>query len=311
LERETVNAGPPCFDVQPDEAEMMKSQVVAIGLTIALAGGALPLSGQQEEKPLPVEFEGVLKSVVRIRTIADLQLERGDRRRGSAAPEPYSVDGSGVVIGEMMVDGRREYLILTNHHVADASNYVLEEGGYLRVNPKNTLAVPSVPEVSYLMRQSGDSITPDDVELVELVRRVRGDMTLMRTSGAVQPLTVFEGRIGYLPGEIEAGAPVVTSGYPWGGEQMAAAGEVLEIDHLHELGLPHEDFVVDLPVEPGQSGGPIFLIERGAGAGDQVTFRLIGLVHAKDRTRNYAVPYSLWSDSLDEFPLEIMERLVR
>jgi len=285
----------------------MRTELVAIGLTIALVGGVSPLFAQAEAAT--TELDRLMESVVRIRTIADLKTERHGHGESGAANAPYTVDGSGVVIGEVMVDGRREYLILTNHHVADASNYVLEEGGYLRVNPANTLAVPSVPEVSYLMSQSGDSITADDVELVELVRRVRGDMTLMRTSGAVQPLTVFEGKIGYAPGEIGVGATIVTSGYPWGRERIVAFGEVREIDYLHKLGLPHEDFVVDVPVEPGQSGGPIFLVEGGEG--EEITYRLIGLVHAKDRERNYAVPYSLWTDSLDEFPPEVRERLVR
>ena len=136
-------------------------------------------------------------------------------------------------------------------------------------------------------------------------------MTLMRTSGANRELTVFEGMLGYTEGEIAPGVQVVTSGYPWGGGQIAAIGTILETDYPHELGLPHDDFVLDLPVEPGQSGGPIFLVERGPESTDAVQFRLIGLVHAKDQQRNYGVPYRLWDDSLDEFPAELQDRLIR
>ncbi|MEX2581693.1 MAG: serine protease [Gemmatimonadota bacterium] len=259
------------------------------------------------------EIEAISESVVRIRTIADLEYQRDDARTGTTrtAVRPYSVDGTGVVVGEMEVDGRTEYLILTNHHVADASNYVLQEGGYLRVNPSNTLAVPSVHETSYLMESAGGEVAEEGTELIELVRRVRGDMTLMRTSGATRKLSVFRGMIGYVDGEVTAGAEVVTSGYPWGGERIVAAGSVLAVDHIHELGLPHADFVLDLPVEPGQSGGPIFLVEPDVAADEGRRFRLIGLVHAKDRERNYGVPYSLWRDSLDEFPAELQTRLVR
>jgi hypothetical protein len=288
----------------------MKRYIVAI----ALAGFALeadPGYAQTIERGVPAEFEQLAESVVRIRTIADLELEKKDRRTGSTetAIRPYSVDGSGVVVGTVEIDGRTEYLILTNHHVADASNYVLEDGGYLRVNPANTLAVPSVPEASYVLEQPADSIGANDVQLVEMVRRVRGDMALMRTAGATRAMTVFEGRIGYREGEILPGAPIVTSGYPWGGEKLTAAGVIAETGYAHELGLPHNDFVVDVPVEPGQSGGPIFLVESGPDEG--VTFRLIGLVHAKDRERNFAVPYDLWADSLDEFPAVLKARMVR
>jgi hypothetical protein len=269
-------------------------------------------SAQLEEAVVMSEFEGIAGSVIRIRTIADLEFERGDRRTGEVrmATRPYSVDGTGIVVGEMQVEGRREYLILTNHHVADASNYVLEEGGYLRVNPANTLALPSVHEESYLMRDGSEEITEGDIELTELVRLVRGDLTLMRTVGADRELPIFPGRIGYVEGEVGAGAPILTGGYPYGGAKRMSVGAILETDYPHELGLPHEDFVIDVRVEPGQSGGPVFLIEE-APSGEGMTFRLIGLIHARDRERNYAVPYRLWELALDEFPGELQDRLVR
>ena len=66
-----------------------------------------------------------------------------------------------------------------------------------------------------------------------------------------------------------------------------------------------------MPVQPGQSGGPVFLVEGGTGEGESVSFRLIGLVHAKDAERSFAVPYDLWGDALDEFPEELKERMAR
>ena len=283
--------------------------------TTLLAGAVLPARpavAQVTDAEAMQAFAPLLNAIVRIRTVADLEYSPADRKVGSEQPDsrPYSVDGTGVVVGTTLVNGRTEYLILTNHHVADASNYVMDDGGYLRVNPKNTQAVPRVAEESFLMAEQRDSILADDVRLVEVVRRVEGDMTLMRTDGATRALTVFEGDIGYVGDEIDPGAVVLTSGYPWGGKQIAAVGSVLEVDYPHELGMPHEDFVVDLPVEPGQSGGPIFLVEGGRAAGDPVTFRLIGLIHAKDRERNYGVPYELWHEVLPEFPRELEGRLV-
>ena len=275
-----------------------------------LALSAVPTAAQMTDSEVLGAFVELTDAVVRIRTVSDLEYSPIDQRVGSDTPgsRPYSVDGSGVVVGEMMVDGNLEYLILTNHHVADASNYVLEDGGYLRVNPANTLAFPRIAEESYLMQEERDSITRADIQLVELVRRVQGDMTLMRTVGANRKLPMFDGAIGYAKDAIAPGARVVTSGYPWGRNQIAAVGRVTEVDFPHDLGMAHEDLVVDLPVEPGQSGGPVFLVE--AGVDGEVTFRLIGLVHAKDQERNYAVSFDLWEESLPDFPAELQGRLV-
>lgn len=136
-------------------------------------------------------------------------------------------------------------------------------------------------------------------------------MTLMRTSGATAEMVVFEGEIGYGESEDLIGATVLTSGYPWAGDKIVALGSVLATDFPHALGIPHNDLVVDLPVEPGQSGGPIFLVESGDGKDEQPQFRLIGLVHAKDDERNYGVSYELWEESLKDFPSELQSRLVR
>lgn len=271
------------------------------------------VEAQASDPEVMAAFEPIAGSVIRIRTIADLEFNHTDRRTGEErmATRPYSVDGTGVVIGEMMVDGNREYLILTNHHVADASNYVLEDGGYLRVNPANTMAIPSVHEESYLMKGPSDAITEDDVELIEIVRLVRGDMTLMHTVGARRELPVFSGRIGYAEGEVLAGMPIVTGGYPYGGDKLMTEGTILAVDHPHDLGMPHEDFLLDARVEPGQSGGPVFLVEADPTMEGAVTFRLVGLIHARDRKNNYAVPYQLWLESLEDFPEVLQPRLVR
>lgn len=288
----------------------MRRQINGALLVATLAVSAWPAAAQRTDAEVLDAFNELTDAIVRIRTVSDLEYSPVDQRVGADAPgsRPYSVDGTGVVVGERMVDGNLEYLILTNHHVADASNYVLEDGGYLRVNPANTLAFPRIAEESYLMREERESITAADIRLVELVRRVQGDMTLMMTVGAKRKLEVFDGTIGYEEGEIQPGAPVVTSGYPWGRSQIAAIGKVTEVDFPHDLGMAHEDLVVDLPVEPGQSGGPVFLVEEGAEG--EIAFRLIGLVHAKDRERNYAVSFDLWEESLPEFPDELQARLV-
>lgn len=289
----------------------MRRNLTAVMLATLMTFPVGRVEAQVSNADVMAEFSSLSDAVVRIRTVSDLEYSPIDQRVGSAVPgsRPYSVDGTGIVVGQMMSEGNLEYLILTNHHVADASNYVLEEEGYLRVNPANTMAQPRIAEESYLMAEERGEITGADVKLVELVRRVQGDMTLMRTVGAKAPMATFTGQIGYVDDEIVPGARVLTSGFPWGRKKIAAVGSVLAVDYPHDLGMAHEDFVVDLPVEPGQSGGPLFLIEESPEG--TVAFRLIGLIHAKDRERNYGVPYRLWEESLEEFPAELQGRLVR
>lgn len=284
------------------------------GLPPALAAAQLPEEAYPLEEAVRREYAAIDASVVRVRTIATLEQEVTDAATGELVrtSRSISVYGTGVVVGETYVDGRREYLVMTNHHVADMSNYVVSEGRFLRENRHNTRAVPDAPEESYIVSEERDEVAADDIRLIELVRDPRGDMTLLRTVGASRELAPFRGRIGYVDGEVAPGAKVVTSGYPYTGGKVLAQGTVLEVGREHELGQPHEDHVVDLPVERGQSGSPVFLVETvGSGAGAEVTFTLIGLLHAREAGTKFMVPYGLWRESLADAPAELAPRLVR
>jgi hypothetical protein len=202
------------------------------------------------------------------------------------------------------VDGRTEYLVLTNHHVADPSNYVVQDGRFFRENRNNTRAVPVVPEETYLTLSDDGTDSPDDIPLVEVSRDVRGDMTLLRTVGADRELPVFDGQIGFAPGEVLQGMQVITTGFPNGGRRMTDSGEIMELDRRHDLGPAHEDFVLSLPVEPGQSGSPVFVAHRIDRSGvSEVRFLLIGMLHAREKGTSYMVPTTLWQHALQVDPL--------
>lgn len=271
---------------------------------LALAGSAAP---QVVEVVDPLEpsvrsaYERVSASVVRLRTVADVELTLTDPGSGlrSVVKRPLSVHGSGIVIGRAVVGGRTEYLVLTNHHVADPSNYVVQEGRFFRENRSNTRAIPVVPEETFLALSADGSDSPEDIRLIEIARDVRGDMALLRTVGADRELEVFDGQVGFRPGEIDRGMQVITTGYPNGGHRMTDSGEIMEIDRRHELGPSHDDFVLGLPVEHGQSGSPVFLAQRSrGGSGDPVRFLLIGMLHAREKGTSYMVPTTLWEHAL-------------
>jgi hypothetical protein len=287
---------------------------VAMGLMTAPAAAQYQLPTHPVEEGVRLPYEAIDASVVRVRTIATLEQEVADPLTGelSTISRPLSVYGTAVVIGEVYLDGRWEYLVLTNHHVADVSNYVISDGRFLRENKHNTRAVPTVPEESYLVTEEREEIGEDDILLIEVARNPRGDMTLLRTVGATRELTPFRGSIGYRDGQVRPGASVITSGFPYTGGKILAMGTVREVDRLHELGQPHEDFVVDLPVERGQSGSPVFMVETvQTAAGPQPQFTLIGLLHASEKGERFMVPYGLWKESLVGLPETLAYRLVR
>lgn len=285
----------------------MKGASAALLVTaaqLAMAGVALPQSAQPADPLEPAirrAYEAVSASVVRLRTVASVELTLPDPGSGlrSVVKRPLAVHGSGVVIGTAEVDGRTEYLVLTNHHVADPTNYVVQEGRFLRENRNNTRAVPVMPEETFLTLSEDGEDSPDDIPMIEIARDVRGDMALLRTVGADRELIAFPGRIGFLPGEAVEGMQVITTGFPSGGHRMTDSGEIMDVSRRHELGPTHDDFVLSLPVEHGQSGSPVFVAHRVRGpAGEAVRFLLIGLLHAREKGTSYMVPTSLWEESL-------------
>lgn len=290
----------------------MKAATI-ISLTIAAliqAGSAAAQTPAVADPTAPevrAAYQAVHASVVRLRTEASVELTHHDPESGlrSIVERPLSISGTGVIIGTVDVGGRTEYLVLTNHHVADPTNYVVQDGAQLRENRNNTQAVPSVPEQTFLAL-STDADESDDIPLIEIVRDVRGDMALLRTVGADRSLPVFPGRIGFQPGEMEPGMPVVTSGYPNGGQLAADQGEIVEIDRDHDLGPAHADFVLSVPVQHGQSGSPVFVAYHDAALPDApVEFVMIGLLHARELGTSYMVPTTLWEGSLDPMEWEL------
>lgn len=269
---------------------------------IALHAGAAQSSVPADpmEPQVRAAYQAVHASVVRLRTDASVALTLHDPDSGlrSIVQRPLSISGTGVVIGTVTIGDRTEYLVLTNHHVADPTNYVVQEGEHLRENRNNSRAVPSMPEQTFIALSAEDD-PAEDIPLIEIVRDVRGDMTVLRTVGADRSLPVFPGRIGFQSGEMEPGIPIMTSGYSNGGELTADHGEILEVDRDHDLGPAHADFVLSVPVQHGQSGSPVFVAYHDVALSDApVEFMMIGLLHARELGTSYMVPTTLWEEAL-------------
>lgn len=254
------------------------NRFLLLGLLVGLVP-PLPLSAQVLGTPATGEFE---RSIVRV--FAEARLPHPD---GIAAPYFVGASGSGVVIGEVQVRGRTEYLILTNHHVAHPGNYVRFEQGQ-RISVTDNHWTGAVAPEKQFIRMPGQ----EPVALEVIAGSATADMALLRTVGAARELAVFRGHIGSPATDLTVGYKVFTSGFP----NILDGGRVVNFGAIssrtvHHLGIPHQDIVLDFPVGHGQSGSPVVAEYQGE-------LWLIGLVHAVDARNTYVVPYPLWAETL-------------
>src|SRR5690606_10133148 len=267
-----------------------------------ILNGQTPADDGELDRLISRQFSQVAASVVCIRTLIQRELSGIDPHTGGIATfkAPVALHGTGIVIDSIRENGRTDYIILTNHHVADPSNYFEIDGRFLRERKDNQRSAPLLREASYLVDTSEDDYEADDILLVEIGRNAAGDAALLKTVGAQRPLAVFTGVIGFEDGAVAAGTSVMTAGFPIGGHRITGRGELTEIDYYHELGIPHYDYAVDLPLQPGQSGSPVFAVELRPDDGEpEVVFTLIGLLHARNGGTPLVVPYPLWKELLE------------
>lgn len=287
----------------------MRTTLLVISLLAGLFLPAHVLHGQNAaegselDRLIDRQFPQVAASVVCIRTLIQREFSGIDPQTGDLTTfkAPLALHGTGIVIDSIRENGRTEYIILTNHHVADPSNYYEIDGPwFIRERKDNHRSSPLLREASYIVDSSDDEYEGDDILLVEIGRDAASDAALLKTVGAQRPLTVFTGVIGFEDGAIAPGTPVITVGFPIGRRRVTGRGELTAIDYYHELGIPHHDYAVDVPLRPGQSGSPVFALElRPGDDGPEVVFTLIGLLHARDGGTPLVVPYPLWKQLLD------------
>src|SRR5690606_41038979 len=139
---------------------------------------------------------------------------------------------------------RTEYIILTNHHVADPSNYFEIDGRFLRERKDNQRSAPLLREASYLVDTSEDDYEADDILLVEIGRNAAGYAALLKTVGAQRPLAVFTGVIGFEDGAVAAGTSVMTAGVPIGGARGTRRGGLTGGGYYPGHGIPPPEYPV-------------------------------------------------------------------
>ncbi len=252
-------------------------------------------------------YASVSGSIVCIRTVVtrDLPLVVPQTGMMGMVKTPLALHGTGVVIDSTVeAGGQTEYLILTNDHVANPSLYFDVHGRLVtELKQSATTTTPDVSEKSYIVDDSNDENASDDVQLRVIARSPGGDVALLETVHTSRRLTVFRGKIGFAPDAVQPGDLVITTGFPYGERASTAFGRILDTHVQHALGVPHLDYSVNTPLEPGQSGSPVFRVEVSkAGMTPEVRFDLIGLLHARQSGTHLMVPYPDWAGALAALP---------
>lgn len=248
-------------------------------------------------------YDSVTRSIVRLHTVAQVErpADRAHRRDGGKLRFPLTGQGLGIVIDAVYQNGRREYVILTNNHVADLNPYLEELTAQLRRKHVKAPTMSVVEAKTYVVRGVGEEAS-DRIRTVLVARDARGDMALLRTVGAERDLAVFPYDIGVPAAGLETQTPVVAGVLRDGTWSSLTWGRITGVRY-HTLGLPHTDYTVSLPLRNGQSGNPVFVVEPGdESAGGPLKFTLVGLMHAREKGVPYMVPFSLWKGTLCETP---------
>lgn len=266
----------------------------AVGVWLALAFavtrtdvvlGTAPVQACAGE-PTPVEC-----TIVRIVTVADLEggHAHGFRAFGGAFRSPLVAYGTGLIVGTARVNGQQEYLVVSSHHVIDLNVYLSELRQQLARRGVNAKSIATGASRSYVVA-TGDGELGDSVRVIPVAVDERSDVVLLRTVEARRPMPVFSGDLGLESDVAPVGATVLSGGFTLDGRFRTGRGTITGVRD-HALGIPHVGYTLDVALEPGQSGSPIFLERQGRTI-------LIGVLHAREGENRYAVPYSIWKGLL-------------
>lgn len=172
--------------------------------------------------------------------------------------------GSGTIFKEVEHEGRREYLILTNYHVAYSKKII---GG-----------ARMLKQELFLVENEEDSFTDDDIALEKIANSPDNDMTILRTIGAPE-LPVAKMKMG-LPKELNGDDRLFTSGFPLAENKIATEGQISSTTFYEAIvvPVPLEVYSANISIDSGQSGSPVAIPVKENG---KTVFYCIGLVYAK------------------------------
>ncbi len=165
-----------------------------------------------------------------------------------------------------------ETLVVTNDHVAEWPAVTDEEHTVDDV-PAGCRRVSSALRI---VDAEDDAYDRDDVPLTRVVSDPALDVTVLKAKGA---LPVVPWRIGRSAALRERNV-VDVRGFPLGVLRANNVGKVISTyDHDDSNEWDHDDFVIDAPLSPGNSGSPVFAVSCRTGE-----LELVGIYHARYAT---------------------------
>ncbi len=160
-------------------------------------------------------------------------------------------------------------LVVTNEHVAEWPAVTDPDHPVEDVPP----GCKRVSSALRIVEDEGDTYERDDVPLARVVSDPQLDVSVLR---AHAELPVLPWKIGRSAGLRERNA-VDIRGFPLGVLRAHNLGKVISTyDHDDAEDWDHDDFVIDAPLSPGNSGSPVLAVSCRTGE-----LELVGIYHAR------------------------------
>ena len=163
---------------------------------------------------------------------------------------------------------RGEWFVATNQHVAHPPA-VTESDSDVEGVPAGSR---KVRETIRIVANESDEEEGSQVTLTPVLADEALDLAVLKTRHELKVMPYKIGRSSAL----RVGNSVLVRGYPLGVFAAANTGRVIGTGHLdRERNWVHEDFIVDAPLNAGNSGSPVFAISCRTGEPE-----LVGIYHA-------------------------------
>lgn len=258
-------AEPPPARLQPSvigaQAPHPESGPDAAPAPSSYADSFIPLQGQVRE----FERDPSNRYTYCIRSTAVyecLSYARGGTVRRSHASA--TAHGTGFAYRE--VNG--ETLLLTNHHVVEWPE-VTDTAHRAGDVPAGCKLLSTTRKI---VDNEDDDFVADDVALALVIADAELDAAIVKSRTRLRLMPYRVGRSSAL----RAGDVVMVRGFPLGVFQAINTGKVINTHDLDQYkDWDHLDFIIDAPLASGNSGSPVFAINRQTGE-----YELVGLYHA-------------------------------
>lgn len=240
----------------------------------------------------------ILDSTVCIRGVGYYDIADFDPITGTPITTARQVvyHGTGGALRSVTVNGKTEYLIVTNNHVSkpeDVNQHVFFENDKQRTVNWTTESLQR-----YRMRivdNAWDNDERDDIELEVVARDPDSDAALMRTVNTSRALKTFEPEFDF-EGKVRVGEKIFSVGFPHGRSKTLQTGTITNTEYLDWTLTPYFARVItaDIRIDGGQSGSPTYTVDYRL-EGDQIVASLKspGLIYganAEDDTTRMITP---------------------